>query len=242
MTQIRQTAFEILDTLQQAASLDEILKELSSAGNEFGFENFSISGLPLPKEKIDPYVMLCGWPSEWAQRYMTNSYVDSDPVIAKVRSSSMPFAWEEAVKESKSKQGLIVMDEAKDFGLCEGFSVPIYTTHGFQAIVTFGAERMSLSSEEKAALHLVAIYAHSRVRSFLPASYDTLDRNIPSLTNREIECLKWSAAGKTAWEISVILSISARTVEQFLISSAHKMKATNRTQTVAEALRRNFIQ
>jgi hypothetical protein len=34
-----------------------------------------------------------------------------------------------------------VMNEATEFGLADGLAVPIYTTHGFQAIVTFGRIR-----------------------------------------------------------------------------------------------------
>ena len=33
------------------------------------------------------------------------------------------------------------------------------------------------------------------------------------LSPRELECLKWAAAGKTAWETSIILDISEGTVK-----------------------------
>jgi DNA-binding CsgD family transcriptional regulator len=33
-----------------------------------------------------------------------------------------------------------------------------------------------------------------------------------TLSNREIEVLKWAALGKTSWEMSMILEISERTV------------------------------
>ena len=32
------------------------------------------------------------------------------------------------------------------------------------------------------------------------------------MSARELDCLKWTAAGKTAWEASVILGISEQTV------------------------------
>jgi LuxR family quorum sensing-dependent transcriptional regulator len=63
----------------------------------------------------------------------------------------------------------------------------------------------------------------------------------PKLSPREIECLKWTADGKTTWEISVILGLSHRTVSDYLASAVSKLGAVNRVQAVAEALRRSVI-
>src|ERR1700737_2334161 len=53
------------------------------------------------------------------------------------------------------------------------------------------------------------------------------------LSARELECLRWVAAGKTDWEISVILSISAATVRFHLDRARAKLGARTRAQAVA---------
>ncbi len=53
---------------------------------------------------------------------------------------------------------------------------------------------------------------------------------------REIDCLKWMAAGKTAWEVSTILGISERTVRFHLNAAREKLKCTTTTQAVAKAV------
>lgn len=53
------------------------------------------------------------------------------------------------------------------------------------------------------------------------------------LTPREFETLKWTAVGKTSWEIAQILNISQHTVDWYIASAAKKMKAINRAQAVA---------
>lgn len=58
----------------------------------------------------------------------------------------------------------------------------------------------------------------------------------PSLTIREIECLKWSAEGKTYEDIGMLLGISARTVRFFLESARHKLGSLNTTHAVASAM------
>ncbi len=62
-----------------------------------------------------------------------------------------------------------------------------------------------------------------------------------SLTKRETECLSWTAAGKTSWEISVILGISESTATFHLRNAGIKLKASNRTHAVAKALHLNLI-
>lgn len=61
------------------------------------------------------------------------------------------------------------------------------------------------------------------------------------LTNREIECLHWMAAGKTSGEIGIILSISESTVNFHLKNTLIKLNSNNRVQAVAKAVHCNVI-
>jgi DNA-binding CsgD family transcriptional regulator len=61
------------------------------------------------------------------------------------------------------------------------------------------------------------------------------------LTPREREVVQLTAAGKSAWEISVILSISQHTVKHHLRVAAAKLDATNKVATVVQAVRRREI-
>lgn len=59
---------------------------------------------------------------------------------------------------------------------------------------------------------------------------------------REIDCLKWTAEGKTAWEASVILGISERTVRFHLNSAREKLNCVTTTQAVAKAVAAKLIE
>jgi DNA-binding CsgD family transcriptional regulator len=65
------------------------------------------------------------------------------------------------------------------------------------------------------------------------ASQNTVEPT--GLTEREIECLEWSAAGKNSREIAQILEISSLTIDGYLKNALHKLGAVNRTQAVAKA-------
>jgi DNA-binding CsgD family transcriptional regulator len=56
-----------------------------------------------------------------------------------------------------------------------------------------------------------------------------------ALTHREVEVLRWCAAGKTAAEIGTILDLKSRTVNFHVSRAIHKMGASNKTQAAVQA-------
>lgn len=62
-----------------------------------------------------------------------------------------------------------------------------------------------------------------------------------SLSAREREVLLWAAQGKTAWETSVILGVSARTVEFHLASCRRKLGVSAKAQLVARAVAEGLV-
>jgi LuxR family quorum sensing-dependent transcriptional regulator len=61
------------------------------------------------------------------------------------------------------------------------------------------------------------------------------------LTKRETEVLHFVAEGKTNWEIGKILSLSEFSIKDHVHNLTSKLKATNRTQAVAVAIRNGLI-
>jgi DNA-binding CsgD family transcriptional regulator len=63
----------------------------------------------------------------------------------------------------------------------------------------------------------------------------------PSLTRRELHCLRWCKEGKTNWEIGEILKISEKTTEFHLRNAMRKLGAGNRVTAVVIGLKRGLI-
>jgi len=63
-----------------------------------------------------------------------------------------------------------------------------------------------------------------------------------SLTPREREVLGWVAQGKSTREISEILGIAGRTVDEHVKAAGRKLGAANRTHAVAIALRERIVE
>ncbi len=86
-------------------------------------------------------------------------------------------------------------------------------------------------------LRVLANYFHSHV---LRINGHNSDHEI-LMSARELDCLKWTAAGKTAWEASIILGISERTVRFHLNAAREKLGCATTTQAVAKAVAHQLI-
>ena len=64
--------------------------------------------------------------------------------------------------------------------------------------------------------------------------------SVSQLSKREKEVLLWLTKGKSSWEISVILSISERTVNFHVMNIMQKLEAVSRIQAVALAVEKGL--
>lgn len=234
-------AFDLIDEFDRMTTADEIMARLSAALSGFGYTAFLITGVPEPPQRVEPYFLLNGWPDGWTAHYARENYYLDDPVAAWCRRSINPFEWSEAPYDAeRCPRAAEVMNVAAEFGMKAGFLVPIVRGNGFHACVTMAGERPDFEPRAKRGIHLVSIYAHEKAISLL--GLDGAAPQRPMLTVREREVLRWTAVGKSSWDISQILGISERTVNWFIASAVHKLDAVNRTQAVVNAIRTGEIQ
>ncbi|BDA86265.1 transcriptional regulator [Aureimonas sp. SA4125] len=120
-------------------------------------------------------------------------------------------------------------------GLDKAVFLPLFCERARGAMLVAPKGKMP-SIESYGELHLYTLYLFARLTGLLqPRTVTT------SLAPREIECLRWSAAGKTSSEIAGIIGVSENTVNSYLSSAAQKMNAVNRVQTVAHAIRLGLL-
>jgi LuxR family quorum sensing-dependent transcriptional regulator len=232
-------AFAFVEDLDRLATPVAILEAMETALSRFGFESFIVAGLPGPKESVEAAILLKKWPAGWFEIYTGRDYVRHDPIIRRCRNAVQPFEWAEAPFDPEAEpQALEVMNRAVDFGMKQGFCLPIHGIKGYEACISMSGPNLDLTTRTKPALHLMSMYAFERIRSHLnPIPTHALRR----LTGREREMLVWAAAGKSAADTGDILGITERTVTAHIVSACHKLEATNKTQAVARALQYRLI-
>ncbi|MBN9548206.1 MAG: LuxR family transcriptional regulator [Alphaproteobacteria bacterium] len=170
--------------------------------------------------------LISTYPEPWTSHYLHSRYEDVDPVIGQARRRQETFRWDaDGGDLDLSTPQRQLMDEANQFGLRSGFTIPIHDRRGLFAALTFASdERQPLFfrfiDRYERALQLIAIFFHFQARRRL-----TTDRMVDGvvLSRREIQCLQWAARGKSAWDIGQILGISERTASFHLDNAKKKL-------------------
>jgi DNA-binding CsgD family transcriptional regulator len=178
--------------------------------------------------------ILNGNPEEWQDHYDSSNYFESDIVVNHCRSKHTPLVWLDP-KMPLDRINKTLYAEAAEYGIVSGISFPY---HGIGS--DFGMFSGSISTkfkdspldsiETQHALYLLGASLFDLYTQDRGNSYANL------LTQREKECLRWAARGKTSWEMSVILKISERTVGFHLDNAKTKLNTTTRTAAVSKAL------
>lgn len=177
------------------------------------------------------------YPAGWNEQYQRHDYQSIDPTIQHCHRSMMPVLWtHDLFKETPQ-----IRLGAQSFGLCHGWSQGTQDLRGNESMLCVVREQGEVSVAE--------LYEKSAPLAWLCNVLHTLmvDKLHPqqakpfSLSAREREVLKWTAAGKTAEDISCILTLSKSTVNFHIRSVINKLNTTNKTSAVAVAAMHGLI-
>ena len=230
---------DFLETSESNGGRDQLMAALDRATCQLGIEHFAATFLPLAHERLDAYFIWDKWPSPWFDRYLKLNYFHSDPVVRLVRRSGRSVIWSQSLKlqalPSKSKR---IMDEASDFGLVDGLTVPLHSQNGMDGVFSVAGRRPKFTPQEVTLLEILATRAHRRLLDLAPSPERS--REDRTVTKTESECLTWCVSGKTDREIAAMTGRSPRTIQTHIGNLQRKLGAANRAQLVAEAFRRGL--
>ncbi|RUM97561.1 helix-turn-helix transcriptional regulator [Pseudaminobacter arsenicus] len=119
-----------------------------------------------------------------------------------------------------------------------GIAFPVYADRSHCGAVVFFGHDIMLAPEQLHEIHARCFALFAAVAAIRPGS----SGKVPSVSKRELECLKLTANGYTSEEIAKLLKLSVHTANQYLTNTAHKLNAVNRMQAVAKALRLGLIE
>lgn len=234
-----------IDALKRARSTGEVCSTLVDATRPFGVNTVLAGVMPGPGAgarvaELESRVLLWDWPKEWFDHYAALNYIEADPVITYLRAYRRAVQWNLAQRTvGGGYAGDRVFSEAREFGLKDGYAVPMVTIEGDIVMISLGGEEVDFDERATGTIALLATFAAGRALEVSAAG--AIQEPRPALTEREIECMRWAAAGKSEWEISQILGISEHTAEKHLLNAKRKLGASNRVHAVAEAIRHGHI-
>ena len=165
-----------------------------------------------------------------------------DPVMQHCKRQSVPIIWDQNTYLSAGRVEMWE-DQAK-FGFRTGICLALHMPEGRHFLI--GVDRDQALPKDRievtrmvADLQLFAVHAQdTAMRVLVP---QRLQPERPKLTPRELDSLRWTMEGKTAWEVGAILGIAERTAVLHINNAMHKLGCTNKHQAVLKALRLGLI-
>lgn len=219
----------------------DIVRYMRRVSACFGFQLFMVYALPINEaEKLSDGSVVSNWPTELLTRYDELGLISSSASIRRLKETTVPFRytisdWE---AEAGHPEGMHELAKAiRAAGVSEYYFIPVHNAAGGRGAVIWSGPRADIPMAEIAELQMISIHVFNRL-----ADIESLGKkNRNNLTEREIECLSWTAAGKTSSDISGIIGLSEHTVNHYLNQATRKLDAVNRTQAVVIAMKKGYI-
>lgn len=234
---------QLIQSLAMNDDTSEIEHLLSRTLNQYGFPCYAYLSFTTREDGDDP-LTITTYPSSWVKQYCANRYDRIDPVVARSIATTLPFSWSITDPDiGLTKKQKLFFEEAREFGISHGLTIPVHDRQGKVATLTVSAAGSRSAFDDRAEqyrhqLHLIAIYLHARLRNAAPAPVSPLR---PFLTQRERSCLQWVARGKSASDIAEIIRVSRRTVVFHTENAKRKLGVATAQQAVAMGLMYDII-
>lgn len=214
-------------------------------GRDLGYGQTRLAILPDPNAPIEAEhaFQQTNYSPDWLDKYTAEKMHRIDPTFAHCLSKSIPQVWSPEIFSSPKQKEMY--EEACGHGIRSGVTLPIHGARGELGIVCFVSEaKPTRHFQLEAARHIPELsclrdYIFEGALQFI-GQLSNAKENI-RVTGRELECLKWSAMGKSSWEIGCLLNCSEATVNFHFSNIRRKFNTNSRHQAVVRAINMGLI-
>jgi DNA-binding CsgD family transcriptional regulator len=213
---------------------------LAAAKAAYPLTSLAYLGINIPVGAKRQRYIHCTYSDQWVKQAVRREPLGIGTLGGLALALRGPLDWTSLPPTSES---LALLQHAKPLSAEQRvLSFPLRTLCGETAIfcVISGMSPAEWEAQEKLILRDFQVLANYFHQHILRIYGNDADNEI-LMSARELDCLKWMAAGKTAWESSVILGISERTVRFHLNAAREKLNCLTTTQAVAKAVSQQLI-
>lgn len=205
----------LVSNLRAAEGEAALRDALCFATKSLGFDHFCLTYGKRAYGGDTDVLLLHDYPEAWARIYVGFELSRIDPVRRACDRSITGFAWkqiESLIHLTRTDRQIFAV--GRENGIGDGYTVPRHLPGEASGSCTFVVRpENSMPEAMLPLLEIVGAVAIDNARRIVghgPANAK------PILSERQRECVLWSARGKTAGEIGQILGISEETVVQHL--------------------------
>jgi DNA-binding CsgD family transcriptional regulator len=240
MTDVREATWRFINRapiVGRQQALDALLAETLDS---FGVDRFDCVRLTSAVEY--PLIMSDQGLQDWNRYFVRQRYHETDPCLQTGMQLQRPYTWTD-VRTMAGQSDSAMWADARAGGMRECLIVPTTPRRPSGALVRLVTPEPRFNPADLPLLQSISvIYAFSTQTIFGDGAPSTHGVPPPAgLTERELECLHWSARGKTNREIAIILDISHHTVNTHIESAKRKLGVGTRVQAAAIAHRLGLL-
>ncbi len=240
-------------SVESLAEIDELIANVVEAGERIGLPYIATSadvGDPSAMRGVDgqPYAETkFSWFDPEFDYWNDRTFALRSGFIQASRICAEPFYYDGKVlrswRQNRALEYFNAHAEYESYGVESAIICPCYMPAGVLGVAVWANNKhvsniADIFKENASQLHLLSLKFLSSYReNVMPAEIPEL----PDLTRREIQCLKWAALGKTDNEIGTIMGVSIPTVRFHLANAAKKFGVFGRAQAVRVATSMGFI-
>jgi DNA-binding CsgD family transcriptional regulator len=231
---------ELIHSSLSCVTEEHLIGLINRLKSLFTYE-FAVCALVRAQASIDEsHFINVSFPPDWCSLYVAEGFDRTDPVVRESAGNGHGIQyWTDTYKKYDAK-GFISC--ARDFGLVEGYSHGVRTPSGDKrSLFSFAGRSVGSHPRTELILDYVVPHLDQAFERIVGVGEKKPSRSGAELSSREREILNWVKRGKSTWEISVILSISANTVQFHMKSIMRKLGVVSRPQAVAVALQNGLL-
>ncbi|KNZ34313.1 MAG: hypothetical protein AD742_02745 [Methylibium sp. NZG] len=226
----------------QSRTRDEFQSEVVGFARRLGFETVAATLVVDHFLGDAEFIAVDNTPDAYRDAFEKPENWRQDPVAQHCKRQSVPIIWDQDTYVRSGQGGR--WEEQARFGYRNGIALALHMPEGRHFIL--GVDRDQPVPPDPgeltrvvADLQLFAVHAQEAALRILTPS--PVNAAAPSMTPRELEALRWTMEGKTAWEVGALLGISERTAVLHVNNAMHKLGCVNKHQAVLKALRLGLI-
>jgi DNA-binding CsgD family transcriptional regulator len=221
---------------------DQLLQELVVFARRLGFDTVAATVVVDRLLGDAQFITVDNTPRAYKESFLDPQNGRRDPVMQHCKRKSVPIIWDQSTYIAEGLGDK--WEEQARFGMGHGICLALHLPEGRHFILGVERDRPAPADATEltrlvADLQLFAVHAQdAALRILVPSS---VEANLPSLTPRELESLRWTMEGKTAWEVGDVLGITERTAALHLNNATHKLGCINKHHAVLRALKLGLL-
>ncbi|MEP6739445.1 MAG: autoinducer binding domain-containing protein [Caldimonas sp.] len=229
-------------TLLGVGAREELKNKVVAFARHLGFDTVSATYVIDHLVGETEFITVDNTPPGYLKLFLSRENWSRDPVMQHCKRHGTPIVWDQSTYTAKG------LGDIWELQACHGYRYGIALAlhmpggrHFFigvdrdKPLPEDASEVTRLASE----LALFAVFAQDPAARVLAPPRVVSDTC--RLTPREIDALRWTMKGKTAWEVGVLMAISEETAAKHLKAATRKLNCVNKLQAVLEALRLEII-